>query len=104
MPSARPLSDASRAHRPGDVGPAPTSGMSFRFARVLGLPAANSPMTRSGAVTEDVGRQSKKLVCLRRSRSGTGMVSQREVPTRYLRERQDSMRLGLEVSTGNNSS
>src|SRR5207248_10489838 len=74
MPSASPLSDAARAHRPGDVGPAPTSGMSFRFARVLGLPAANSPMTRSGALTEDVGRQSKKLVCLRRRTSGTGMA------------------------------
>src|ERR1700694_5429275 len=69
MPSGRPVPTAVMAHKPGVFGPVKASGVSLRLARVLGLPPANVPMTRTGALPPRLGRQSVKCVSLRRSKS-----------------------------------
>src|SRR4029077_19214716 len=92
MPSRRPVPAAVMAHNPGVFGPVKASGMSLRLARMLGLPPANVPMTRTGALPPRLGRQSVKCVSLKRSKSegnirtpynpagqGTGEYSRKQV-------------------------
>src|ERR1700676_2464770 len=69
MPSGSPVPAAVMAHNPGVFGPVKASGVSLRLARVLGLPPANVPMTRTGTLPPRQGRQSVKCVSLRRSKS-----------------------------------
>ena len=54
MPSASPLLAAERTHKPGAVGPAAESGMSWRLARVFGFPAANVPVADLPAAADKV--------------------------------------------------
>src|SRR5450631_2754026 len=56
MPSGSPLPAAASTHKPGLAGPAFESGMSIRLARLLGLPATNVPMTRTGGLSSRFGR------------------------------------------------
>src|SRR5882724_4995695 len=86
MPSGRPLSVAASAHNPVLPGPAFESGMSFRLARLLGFPATNVPITRTGGLVSRFGRQTLKCVSRRRSKSaGNIHTPSRSIRIRYRR-------------------